>query len=177
MKPQALGKPPPTGFTLLEVVIYLALFSIILSGAIVTTVTIIDTTRRLDEKIMVQEEANFLLRKIAWVLSGLELITAPAAGAESNFPGLSTASFCVNKINFSGNPVEIYVSDSKMFLRTGGCGSGGTIWQLNTDNLGIASSTFEHFAGPGSSKPEGLRAAFTFTNSTQYFEITKYLRK
>ena len=49
------------GFTLIEVVIYIALFSLLLGGAFVTAYQLIDNSRELNVKNRVQEEGNFLL--------------------------------------------------------------------------------------------------------------------
>jgi len=65
------------GFTLIEVLIYLALFGILFSGLFVCAFTIIENIGRNDTQIMVLEEGDFLLAKI-------ELEANPAAIKENN---------------------------------------------------------------------------------------------
>ena len=47
------------GFTLIETIIYLALFSIIIGGGMVSAYQIIQSTNASHEKITVQEETGF----------------------------------------------------------------------------------------------------------------------
>ena len=51
------------GFTLIEMLIYLALFSMIMGGAIVATYQIIQTTQALQTHILDQQEADFMFHK------------------------------------------------------------------------------------------------------------------
>ncbi len=52
------------GFTLIEVVIYLALIGLLFSGLFVSAFAIIESIGRNDTQIMILEEGNFLLAKI-----------------------------------------------------------------------------------------------------------------
>ena len=52
------------GFTLIEVLIYLALFGLVFSGLFVSAFAVIENIGRNDAQIMVQEEGDFLLAKI-----------------------------------------------------------------------------------------------------------------
>ena len=58
------------GVTLLEVVIYLGLFTLIIGGAVISIANIIHNTQQTNSKIAAQEEGNFLLSKISWALNG-----------------------------------------------------------------------------------------------------------
>ena len=57
------------GFTLIESIIYLALFSIIIGGSLVAVYQIIKSTDASVNHIILQNEANFIFRKINWALS------------------------------------------------------------------------------------------------------------
>jgi prepilin-type N-terminal cleavage/methylation domain-containing protein len=52
------------GFTLIEVLVYLALIGLLFSGLFVSVFAIIENVGRNDTQIMVLEEGNFLLAKI-----------------------------------------------------------------------------------------------------------------
>lgn len=59
------------GFTLIETLLYIALFSIILTGIIVISFQIIEGSEKTRQKVIIEEEANFLMRKFAWATSGI----------------------------------------------------------------------------------------------------------
>ena len=58
------------GFTLIEVIIYIGLFAIVIGGGMLATYSIIQSTSAGTNQVILQEEANFLLRKIDWALTG-----------------------------------------------------------------------------------------------------------
>jgi hypothetical protein len=57
------------GFTILEMVIYIALFSIIIGGGMTAAYQIIGGGYADTNHVILQEEANFLMRKIDWAVS------------------------------------------------------------------------------------------------------------
>ena len=62
------------GFTLLEVLIYIALFTIIIGGGIVSALSIFEGTARIDMNTEAEAELNFILRKFSWALSGGDIL-------------------------------------------------------------------------------------------------------
>ena len=58
------------GFTLLEAIIYVAIFSLMLSGALLVTYQLIVSSERGASNNGLEAEANFLLRKINWLVEG-----------------------------------------------------------------------------------------------------------
>jgi len=58
------------GFTLLEVLVYIGLFSIIMFGALVGALYIIDGNVDVRSQITLEQEANFIFRKIEWAMNG-----------------------------------------------------------------------------------------------------------
>ena len=58
------------GFTLIEALIYLALFALIIGGAMVAVYQIIESTNKTNGKVVIQEDVDFLLHKINWALNG-----------------------------------------------------------------------------------------------------------
>ena len=65
------------GFTLIEVLVYIFLFSILVTGGIYGAYELIYSSRGTENKILVQAEADFLLRKIDWSLNGLTSFSVP----------------------------------------------------------------------------------------------------
>lgn len=66
------------GFTLIEALIYIALFSIVIGGGIGTAFYIAQGTQNVYQFILRESEANFVLRKIDWALNQANSITVPA---------------------------------------------------------------------------------------------------
>lgn len=59
-----------TGFTLIEVVIYLALFSLLMTGILQTVYIVFETTTVSEDKIFVLADGNFLNQKLTWLFTG-----------------------------------------------------------------------------------------------------------
>lgn len=180
-----------SGFTLVETMIYVALFAIIMAGAIVSIYGIIGSSARNQTKAMAEEEGSFLLGKIDWVLTGVVIqsgtssISMPAAGAGSSA---------------SGNTLSLKKSDDGSTLITVSIGldaagknfeisrDGGAAETLNNSNIWItcpAAGCFTHTASSGDGiTEESVTADFTVNTQTseglsysQEFSTIKYLRK
>lgn len=65
------------GFTLLETIIYIALFSVLMAGVLETVYVLFLSNAQYSKAIAVQEEATFLNRKLSWALSGATALSAP----------------------------------------------------------------------------------------------------
>ena len=57
------------GFTLIETIIYIFIFSIIMTGSVISIYAIIGGESRNRTEAMVEEEGSFLIGKIDWALS------------------------------------------------------------------------------------------------------------
>lgn len=57
------------GFTLLETMIYIALFSILMSGLLLSAYSLIESGERNRESLLITEEGMFVERKFAWALT------------------------------------------------------------------------------------------------------------
>lgn len=58
------------GTSLVEAVIYLAIFSVVLTSTLATTYQLLRSDEELTERQLVTEEADFISQKINWLLSG-----------------------------------------------------------------------------------------------------------
>lgn len=157
------------GFTLIETLIYAALISIMIGFSLTAAYQIIDSSESLNKKIVVEEEANFLLRKIEWALTGIETINSPVSGASSSI-------LSVNKINFFANPLVFDLDSDNLRLKKGT----GSPVILNNQNVKITNLVFEHLpaqAGLATSgdKPAGIKINFDINEKS--YGINVYLRK
>lgn len=57
------------GYSLIEIVVYLTLFSFIIGVGVVSTFYLIDSIEKVENRGIVLEESNFILQKIYWVVS------------------------------------------------------------------------------------------------------------
>ena len=67
------------GFTLIETIIYLALFSVLMTGALVAAYNLLEGEQRMQTRAMVQEEGNFILGKFERTMLGASSIDEPIA--------------------------------------------------------------------------------------------------
>jgi Tfp pilus assembly protein PilE len=155
------------GFTLIETLVYLALFAIMIGGIVSAAYLLFETNDRNQTKAMLQEEKNFVVSKINWALNGVNpaLSITPAANT-------SAATLVVTKYN--GTTVTINPSGSTVTFN-------GTA--LNNSNVTISKLVFIHTYA-GGTNPESIEAGFTITTRTpegatisQIASTTSYIRK
>ncbi len=63
-----------SGFTLLETIIYLALFSVLMSGAVMAVYQLLSSIDKDERTLKVLTESNFINQKLDWALSGKSVI-------------------------------------------------------------------------------------------------------
>lgn len=150
------------GFTLIEVLIYSALFSLILLGMLGGAYMIVQGTNRSGARNLVDDEANFILRKIGWATTGVSSINAPGAGLTG--PVLS--------VNKSGVllPVRFRLNAENIEIDSGAA----SYLPLDTVNVAAASISFQHIPASGN-KPAAIKTTFYLNNIL--YETTKYIRK
>lgn len=157
------------GFTLMEVLIYLALFSIIIGGAMVAVYHIIDGNASLRAKAILQEEGGFIMAKLDWALSGAisdTIIESPAVGGGSD-------ALIVKKL--PGNNIKARADLNNNNIRFD---SGSGFFELNSERINVP---FLEFSQPRLGE---IKVVFTLSaisdqgrNFSQTFETTKYLKK
>lgn len=151
------------GFTLIEILIYIGIFSLIIGGLLLVTFGIVQGSGRLQSNVVVNEEATFVIRKLYWAFAGATGITVPSAGRLE----ITNPSFPAGE-----DPVFELNSGKLMFGR----GSGALV-QLTTDDVEFSSLVFSKIVEAG--KPDALRAQFTISSrsSNMSFDVIKYLRE
>ena len=68
------------GFTLIEMILYVAIFAIVTGGMTMLAFAMLTGAQRADEKVEVADNARFMIQKIQRVLQGAAAINSPAIG-------------------------------------------------------------------------------------------------
>ncbi len=149
------------GFTLLETLIYILFFTLLIGVLLGITFQVIASTDQVNKKSIVQQEANFVLRKLNWVLSGADSVTSPSLADGSGSvltvvnsgAGVTAATFDLNagviRLELPPNPPM----------------------PLTTSNITVANLNFTHSQIVG--QPEKITASFQI--GAEQFSLTKYL--
>jgi hypothetical protein len=166
---------PLRAFTLIEAIIYLALFTILMGGGAIAAYNLFEAATHGGTRVMLQEETDFMMAKIEWALYGAQSVTSPAAGTTGS-------SLTIVKWNPpAGNPVVLSHTGNVLSLSQGG----GAPVPLNNTNTEVTKVTFNHVAASGDGiDPESVETVLTLTARTSNgFVInrtatsTVYLRK
>lgn len=151
------------GFTLIETIIYIALFSVIISLVVGAVYNIIEGSDDLQKNIIADAEAHFLTRKIEWALTGVSAINSPASG----FTGTSLS---VNKVDYAQNPIVFDLDSNNLRIKKGL----GDPTILNSANVTISDLQFQHLAA-SLYRPAAIK--FSFKVNGDDYSTTIYLRK
>jgi prepilin-type N-terminal cleavage/methylation domain-containing protein len=160
-----VGKKQQLGFTLIEVIVYLALFAIILGGAIVAAFNIIETSGKNYSRAIMQEEGEFLLAKINWAVSNAENVQVPEGGHL--------------QATVSGNDLEFQQDGDYLILKR----NGGSGEPLNNSAVQVINLFFVDIFATGNGE-KGINYGFHLKSKTSNgaildsnFNSTTYLRK
>ena len=170
-----------TGFTLIESLIYLALFAIIIGGGMSATYQIIEATNSNYNHVVLQEEANFLIRKIEWALTGLD-------GASSITKPISSSPYTDTILQVTKNGIQLTFCfvGTNLYLQTGATPCTPASPTLNSSNISVLLTSPNNYIfkrSVTSGKTDAITTSFTLStvqngrNSTESFSTTKYLRK
>lgn len=78
-----IPQPPNRGFTIFEALIYIALFTIVVGGSVLTAYQLFQGSAQVQAMAEGENELNFVLRKLSWLLSGAEVVS-PAGSTQTN---------------------------------------------------------------------------------------------
>ena len=160
-----------SGLTLVETLIYAALISVVIGMIVVVAFQVIDANSNLGEIVFLEEEANFILRKISWAISGASDINSPGSG------NISTSTLSIDKFETGAgeNPLIFSISEGSILLKRGNTSS----TPLNSAFVTIQNATFTHIMATGTA-PAGIKVELairnTATSKTRAYSITSYLR-
>ncbi|MBI5220620.1 MAG: hypothetical protein HY978_02145 [Candidatus Liptonbacteria bacterium] len=155
------------GFTLLEAVIYIGLFSILLSFTIGIFFQILAGYGAHLNRVETDSVARFLADKIAWSLATATAVNQPAVGATST-------ALSVTRYNFAGNPVVVDLVGGTARLSR----AGGTAYPITGSRVRVSNLIFEHLSASGNT-PEAVSYQLTAATSTASTTLagTIYLMK
>ncbi len=139
------------GLTLIETIIYIALFSLMLTGVLLSVFAIIDGARRTTSHSATQEEGSFVMQKISWALDGE---TAP----------IVSGSGCNQTLTTSKASVRLHASEIEMQETL------GSYLPITSSNVVPSCVQFRVFGV----KPTSVAATTTIDGVD--FAFTKYLR-
>ncbi len=150
-------------FTLIETIIYLALFTIIIGGGMVATYQIIESSSDTYHHLELQEEANFLLAKIDWALVG-------ATSVNANGSALVISKF----INGISTQLLFATNENNLTLQI----NSAAPEILNASSIGVANVSFTRNAG-ANGQPDCITTSFDLitigqeNNASENFSFTK----
>ena len=151
-----------SGFTLIEVLIYSALLALIMAGVLGSVYMIIQGAGSSGKRQLVDEEANFVLRKVDWALGGITAINSPASGASGSTLSINRTGVVL--------PVRFRLNSGNIEIDSGS----GTYLPLDSENITAASLSFFHLPASGS-QPAAVRTSFYLNDNS--FTTIKYIRK
>src|SRR3989344_1460523 len=123
-----------TGFTLIETLIYIALFSMIIGGAFMAAYQLIDGASKLNTKSATEQEINFVLRKIDWALTGVDP-TQPIIPPSGYSDTLTLT-------KYDGNTVDIKLNANKIEIKE--TAGPNLFLPLTTDNVKVTTLQFKY---------------------------------
>lgn len=164
----AMKKNRQQAFTLIEMVIYIALFSLMMTGVLLSAYQLIAGSGMTEVSVTTQEEGNFVLRKISWALTGtssVAQITTPTSGAYASALKLTRA---------DGTTIDICLKNQTIWMREKripGSTCGDTSYaSTTTSNVQVTNLQFFY-----STTPAGIVASTTINGVL--FTATKYIRQ
>jgi hypothetical protein len=154
-------------FSLIETILYLALFALIISGIVVTMYDLYEVAGRNQSKAMLHEEKDFLSAKIGSTLASIN-------PAKPITPAANTSGASLSETSYDGSTNTISVASGTMLLNAA---------TLNNINVTISNLVFIHTYS-GGTNPESIEAGFTISEKAQNgmtisetASTTRYLRK
>lgn len=147
------------GFTLVEVLVYIVLFGMLMTGAVVSAYQLLQSGQRQDLGFAAQQEGTFLNRKLAWALAPATAVSVSGKVLTITRPDLGSAS-----------PLVFDGSGARMTLKRGS----GTPQPLTTDGLVLENVSFTTTAAQAG-LPPAVHAAFTLGGKE--FTYAMYLRQ
>lgn len=150
------------GFTLVEVLIYIVLFGMLMSGAVIAAYQLLDGGQRQDISFISQQEGTFVNRKLAWALAPASNVTASPDGKVLTItrPDLGAES-----------PLVVDASGVRVYLKRA---NSPDSFALTTDGLPLSDATFS-VSPAANGLPKSVRVAFSLAGKP--FAYAMYLRQ
>lgn len=141
------------GFTLLETIIYLALFSIIMTGAVASALAIGESGARADATALLLDEGLFVLQRLRDAVEHAETIEEPVRADTSSL-----------LVMMNGGSETIYSEQDGRLVE----GHGGEPHPLTAQRIKISNLVFAHEASTDHYLPSSIVVRFTLTVSDRH---------
>lgn len=138
-----------SGFALIDIVIYIALFSVLIGGISVSAYNLFTSTHKNAANILVLEEGNFLLAKISWVIQETDTVTTPVNNTSSTL--LSVIPYNLEL----GTSIEIKLIDGTLTMKRKNITS-----SLSNSNVTVSDLLFTH---QSTNEIESIESTLTLT--------------
>jgi prepilin-type N-terminal cleavage/methylation domain-containing protein len=145
------------GFSLIEMIVYIALLALIMAGSIASVYQITQNSMSLSNKNTTQEEGNFVLRKFSEALTGAYSPLDVTGGACDEM---------LDIVRYDGTDIDIQRSGKSIVLDRG-----PGFEALTTDNVEVTCLDFEQHTGA----LKGVTMTATIDGET--FTLTRYVRE
>jgi prepilin-type N-terminal cleavage/methylation domain-containing protein len=155
------------GFTLVETIVYIALLGILMTGAVMMSYHIVQSSSNVSSKNTVQEEGNFVMSKISWALSGVSN-SMPAFSGYPNNITIQRYDGNTTKFKWMSNGSQKWIENSELNKNSGAFAS------TTTNNVNVSMLQFHYIPASGTA-PAGIEASTTVNGVT--FSMTHYIRK
>jgi prepilin-type N-terminal cleavage/methylation domain-containing protein len=109
-----------SGFTLIEMIVYIGLFGIIMAGLVTTSFHLTESARGTSSKVATEEEINFVLKKLDWALTGADSSTIVTADLPDELKFKNTKispNFIIFSLNADGD-IEMEKNSTALLLTT-----------------------------------------------------------
>jgi len=103
-----INKKYQNGFSLIEVILYIFLFSLMLGGSLSTFYYLMESNQKLSEKSLINDEAEFIISKIDGFLRNSDQILSPSFGEITDD---------LSMIENSGDLVRIFLEEDDLLLK------------------------------------------------------------
>ena len=158
-EPFVINSATKRGFSLLETIIYVALFGILMAGILGSVYPLLTGSERTSARVIREGESAFIIRKINTVLSSATAVTTPTAG---NSGGTLVVASSTDSFTFAQSGTSITYREN-----------GGTILPLTNDRVLIMNFSATHTA-PTNGIPRYVEYTF-IANGTTTGPVRKYL--
>jgi hypothetical protein len=141
---------PTSGFALIDIVIYIALFAVLIGGVSISAYNLFISTNQNHTSTLLLEEGNFLLAKISWAISQADTITIPLPNASSTLLLITPHDLSL------GNSILIQVQNKNMTLRRQNVTS-----ILSNSNVEVSNIVFTYLS---TENTKSIESSFTLTS-------------
>lgn len=142
------------GFTLLELLLYVAISAIIMSGIVTLLILLMNSRVKNQTVTEVESQGAFIMQELGASIRNSAAITAPAAGA-------SATSLTLDTRDDTKDPV-IYSLTSGVVSVTEGSGPKPTVTPLNSSAVTVSGLSFQNLSLAGTTS-QVIRVTFTVT--------------